>query len=90
MTHPTLKDVHRFMVDAPLRPGKQRFALDPAETRHAMRVLRLREGDEVGLCDGEGRSVRGTVDMVNGHERTIHVTHPSNGSLPCAHCSSRS
>jgi 16S rRNA (uracil1498-N3)-methyltransferase len=41
--------------------GAATVALPPEEARHALRVLRLREGDPVELCDGAGRVVRGEV-----------------------------
>lgn len=51
---------------APLSPpflpaGAATVALPPEEARHALRVLRLKPGDTVELCDGAGRVARGEV-----------------------------
>lgn len=51
---------------APLTPpdlpaGATTVALPAEEARHALRVLRLRPGDPVELCDGAGRVARGEV-----------------------------
>jgi len=43
----------RFHVDLSLQPGA-RLALPDSVAHHALRVLRLREGDEVVLFDGRG------------------------------------
>lgn len=37
-----------------LQPGMEAFMLDEGESKHAVRVLRLAEGDEVHLIDGKG------------------------------------
>ena len=50
--------MRRFHV-AELRPG--RVALDPGQSRHAARVLRLRPGDTVELFDGCGHRAAGTI-----------------------------
>lgn len=43
----------RFYCDTPLAAG-QRLALPPALAHHALRVLRLREGAEIVLFNGQG------------------------------------
>ncbi len=45
--------VPRFYVDGPLRPGAM-ATLPEDSAHHAVRVLRLREGDEVTLFNGRG------------------------------------
>jgi 16S rRNA (uracil1498-N3)-methyltransferase len=55
----------RFYVPPPLpaAPGLVRLPLD--ESRHATRTLRLREGDAVELCDGQGRLSAGEIAAVD-------------------------
>ena len=38
--------------------------LDAEESRHAVRVLRLREGDEINVTDGRGNLYRSPVPRV--------------------------
>jgi 16S rRNA (uracil1498-N3)-methyltransferase len=45
--------VRTLLAPAPLRAGRLR--LDDDEAHHALRVLRLRDGDRVRLADGAGR-----------------------------------
>ena len=60
--------MHRFIVSADLMPGLmpgQTVALDPDEARHASRVLRLAEGDRVGVFDGNGTAATGRITSVS-------------------------
>jgi len=53
--------MHRFFVDPAATTG-ERFML-PAEIRHQVtHVLRLRDGDEIKLLDGQGAEVRCRLD----------------------------
>ncbi|MEU1671563.1 16S rRNA (uracil(1498)-N(3))-methyltransferase [Streptomyces roseifaciens] len=45
------------------------FPLDGPEGRHAVSVRRLRVGEEIGLTDGQGMGVFGTVAAVEGKDR---------------------
>ncbi|MCQ8769944.1 16S rRNA (uracil(1498)-N(3))-methyltransferase [Streptomyces telluris] len=45
------------------------FPLDGPEGRHAVSVRRLRVGEEIGLTDGQGTGVFGTVAAVEGKDR---------------------
>lgn len=56
-----MKEV-RFFYDAQLN-GE----LPEEEARHAVRVLRLKEGDEIFLMDGNGCFVRATITTANNH-----------------------
>jgi hypothetical protein len=48
--------LQRFYVPPPLPAGiGSTLLLDGPEGAHAVKVLRLRAGDRVQLCDGEGR-----------------------------------
>lgn len=51
---------HRFYV--PQLSGTT--VLEGDEGRHAVRALRLREGDKVELCDGLGGTVTATITAV--------------------------
>jgi len=50
----------RFFLDAPLA-AEGRFALPRALTHHALRVLRLRDGDAVTLFNGRGGEYHGRL-----------------------------
>lgn len=45
--------MHRFYVGSPIRGVGEIVALSREESQHAMRVLRLKPGEEVRLLDGE-------------------------------------
>ncbi len=51
--------VRRLFVEAPPEAGVA--ALDPATARHAVRVLRMADGDPVVLFDGGGREWDGVI-----------------------------
>jgi 16S rRNA (uracil1498-N3)-methyltransferase len=61
----------RFLV-RDLAPGAE-VELPPNEARHAVRSRRLREGDEVTLFDGRGRSCRGEIVRVDGARVAVRV-----------------
>jgi 16S rRNA (uracil1498-N3)-methyltransferase len=63
-----------FFVDR-LEPGRPAI-LGPEDARHALRSLRLRQGDEVGLADGAGAVGRGTL-RVAGDAAAVDVDRPS-------------
>ena len=44
-----------------IEPHHEAFVLDEAESKHAIRVLRLAEGAEVGLIDGRGTRYLGRI-----------------------------
>lgn len=62
-----------FCADIP-EPGKD-ARLDPAESRHAVRVLRLRAGDAVVLADGAGGVAEGKIGVApqGGHQSHVMV-----------------
>lgn len=51
-----------------------RTVLDPVESSHLSRVLRLSAGDPVDLFDGKGTLAQGTVDQVGKNQVTVQVT----------------
>ena len=52
---------HRFRVIHPRAGAEEEIVLDPDESHHVSRVLRLRAGETVGLFDGAGREWEATV-----------------------------
>jgi 16S rRNA (uracil1498-N3)-methyltransferase len=59
--------IPRFYVREGLAAGA-RIALPPGVARHAVRVLRMREGDAVVLFDGSGGQWRGRLDTIAGDQ----------------------
>lgn len=55
----------RFYCPPPL-PASGRFELPASAAHHALRVLRLREGDPVELFDGVGQACRGLIAEAGG------------------------
>ena len=51
---------HRIYIPEPLIVGAE-VAVEGDELHHAVRVVRVREGEEVELFDGRGRCVAGKV-----------------------------
>ena len=49
------------------------FALDADESRHAVRVMRLREGDEIRVTDGRGLLARCRILAADDRECTVEV-----------------
>ena len=58
-----MKEVRFFY--APEAATSQELPSD--EATHALRVLRLKEGDEMMLMDGQGNYYRAEVTMAHGH-----------------------
>ncbi|HOW28931.1 MAG TPA: RsmE family RNA methyltransferase [Elusimicrobiota bacterium] len=54
-----------FFVD-PEKVVAGRFELGPGESRHVVRVLRLKAGAVVNLFDGKGRRYEGRIDSIQG------------------------
>ncbi len=54
--------VDRFFMPDGCDPALGRVELEPDESRHAVRSLRVRDGDAVELLDGEGLVVRGRFE----------------------------
>lgn len=54
--------LHRFYLPAAYEEGAQ-IPLPEAEAHHALRVARLRPGDELELFDGEGRAARAALEQ---------------------------
>lgn len=55
-----MRHIHRFFIPALLKTGKP-VRLEPEDAFHAVRVLRLKSGDEVELADSEGQVFTGII-----------------------------
>lgn len=55
-----MKHIHRFFIRNPLMSGHP-VRLDEDDSFHAIRVLKLRTGDDVELADGAGRVFRAVI-----------------------------
>ena len=66
---PTMKEARYFYVPQ----AGQRDELPSEEARHAVRVLRLVEGDEIFLIDGAGSFLRCTITLAASHHCAYRV-----------------
>jgi len=57
--------MHRFHCPRDLAPGA-RLALPAEAAHHAIRVLRLKSGDPIGLFDGEGHEFSARIATIEG------------------------
>jgi 16S rRNA (uracil1498-N3)-methyltransferase len=64
--------VRRAFVPAGVVPG-DRVELDPDESHHVARVLRLEKGDAISVFDGKGREWAATIDDVGRDGVTVLV-----------------
>jgi 16S rRNA (uracil1498-N3)-methyltransferase len=65
--------VTRAFVDRPLATGDA-FALPEDAATHLVRVLRLREGDDCVLFNGDGHDYAATLETANKREVRVRVT----------------
>lgn len=65
--------LHRFYHAAPPE-GADQITLSREESHHAMRVLRVRQGDEVALFNGAGTEWRGTLATLSRNDVVVTVT----------------
>ena len=63
-------------------PGTGEIALPAEEAHHALRVVRLREGDAVVLFDGQGRELHGRVAACTKRDVYISVERAERHPLP--------
>ncbi len=76
--------LHRFFVP-PDRVSDATIFLPSVEAHHAIRVVRLREGDDVVLFDGEGREIHGTVSRLTRREVETTVRDMQIHAKPAIH-----
>lgn len=62
----------RLFVDVPLAPGRT-LPLPREASGHALRVLRLKVGDDVILFNGDGREYRARLANVDPRAASVHV-----------------
>ncbi len=55
------------------KPENGQIKLKEGDMRHAVKSLRLRKGDMVTVCDGEGTDYECEVESVSGGELTLNV-----------------
>jgi 16S rRNA (uracil1498-N3)-methyltransferase len=65
----------RFLIDLPLAAGLE-LTIDGDLFRHIARVLRLRAGDRVVLCDQSGRDFPATITALGHHSLGVSVGAP--------------
>jgi 16S rRNA (uracil1498-N3)-methyltransferase len=69
-----MSHLHRFHVPADT-PEAGLLPLPEAEAHHALRVVRLRDGEEVELFDGAGRVWRGTFEQTGKRDALVKLLH---------------
>ncbi len=67
-----MSHLHRFHV-SPDTPEHGLLPLPEAEAHHALRVVRLRDGEEVELFDGAGRVWRGHFEQSGKREAAVKI-----------------
>lgn len=65
--------MHSFYIDSPVGSVA---TLPAEEARHALKVLRLRPGDEVCAMDGAGRRWRGEIGGIDGGSVSVKLLEP--------------
>ena len=75
--------MHSFFIEPGLLAGQEGF-LDAEESAHAARVLRLRDGEEVRLIDGEGRAFTGVLTHVDAKQTAFLLKEEAPSRESCA------
>ncbi|HEX4823176.1 MAG TPA: 16S rRNA (uracil(1498)-N(3))-methyltransferase [Candidatus Polarisedimenticolaceae bacterium] len=70
--------MRRVFSAAPCAPGTS-IVLDPEESHHVSRVLRLRTGDEVAVFDGSGGEWDATIEAIEKSVVRLQVRDPRTG-----------
>ena len=71
--------MRRFYVPLTEKPS-ERFSFDREETRHIQKVLRLSEGDEINVFDGNGKEFRCVIEgfeKKTAHARILNQVEPT-------------
>ena len=71
--------MRRVFSEAPCAPGAS-IVLDPEESHHVSRVLRLRTGDDVAVFDGSGGEWDARIEAVEKAAVRIAVGEPRSGN----------
>lgn len=57
----------RLFYDAHIKPTDENFTLSEEESKHIVRVLRMKEGDQIGLLNGKGGTF--TCEITDAHPK---------------------
>ncbi|MDR1519757.1 MAG: 16S rRNA (uracil(1498)-N(3))-methyltransferase [Planctomycetota bacterium] len=71
----------RFFLASPLG-SRGEYVLDDNESRHAVQVLRLREGDAASVFDGRGAHAAGVVVKADGKRVRLRLEAPEREPAP--------
>ena len=71
---------HAELLDSPSWSEIPPLPLPEAESRHALKVLRLREGDEIEVFNGRGLTAQGRLHVAS--SKQAHVTLVATTSVP--------
>jgi 16S rRNA (uracil1498-N3)-methyltransferase len=63
--------MHRFYI--PLQQGNY-FTMDPSESHHCVKVLRMNAGDTLQFIDGRGGSFKGVISIADPKKTIVEVT----------------
>ena len=74
----------RFFV-SPIPMGVDTVTIDGEDARHISFSLRMRTGDEIVLCDGEGRDYLGTIREMDGKTVTLSLSAPQESATEMPH-----
>ncbi|MBY0371901.1 16S rRNA (uracil(1498)-N(3))-methyltransferase [bacterium] len=73
--------MHRFLAAGPFHTGTE-LSLDPEQSHHAAKVLRLEGGERIGLLDGRGTLAFAVVTEVHAKHTRVHVEETKQGTGP--------
>ncbi len=65
--------MHRFLAPIPFKPGAE-IELDPTQSRHLAKVLRVEQGEVVALINGLGEVALADVMTVHSKHACVRVT----------------
>ena len=68
--------MHRFFV-SPAQVGEEFISVTGEDVKHISKVLRLREGDEIVLCDGDCTEYRAEISSLEKNEVTARILEKS-------------
>lgn len=72
-----MSSLRRFFVDKILNP----LIIDGDEFRHAVSVLRIKEGEEIIVCDGSGNEYLSKVEKINKKDLSVVILSSSKSEV---------
>lgn len=75
----------RIFYQPVLDEKEKKIILSTEDSKHALRVLRLKEGDEVHLVDGKGRKCNAIISDANMRKCQLEITHFEQEEKPYQH-----